>query len=76
MESYQELRVKLTNIQLNQLKSAAKDKARTLLRINKKNFEDEELPHEFFLTTRQTIKRRNAFAYNMSKNIKLSKTQI
>ena len=76
MESYQELRVKLTNIQLNQLKSAAKDKARTLLRINKKNFEDEELPHEFFLTTRQTIKRRNAFDSNMSKNIKLSKTQI
>ena len=70
------MRVKLINIQLNQLKSAAKDKARTLLRINKKNFEDEELPHEFFLTTRQTIKRRNAFAYNMSKKIKLSKTQI
>ena len=30
-----------------------------MLRLNKKNFEDEELPHELFLITRQT-KIRNA----------------
>ena len=39
-------------------------------------FEDEELPHEIFLTTRQTTKIRNAFANNMSTDIRLIKTQI
>ena len=34
MENYQEARVKLTNTQLNKLKSAAKTKTRTILRIN------------------------------------------
>ena len=36
MASYQEVRVKLTNTQLNKLKSASKNKTRTILRINKK----------------------------------------
>ena len=36
-----------------------------MLKLNKKNFEDEELPHELFLTTSQTTKIRNAFANNM-----------
>ena len=54
MEIYQEVRVTLTNTQLNKLKSAAKNKAGTILRSNKKNFDDEELPHELFLTTRPT----------------------
>ena len=35
-----------------------------------KNFEDKELPHELFLTTRQTTKIRNAFANIMSTDIK------
>ena len=34
------------------------------------------MPHELFLTTRQTTKIRNAFANNMSADIKLSKSQI
>ena len=53
MANYQEARVKLTNTQLNKLKSAAKNKTGTILRLNKKNFEDKGLPHELFLTTRQ-----------------------
>ena len=73
---YQEARVKLTSTQLNKLKSAAKNNAGTTLIINKKNFEDEELPHELFLTTRQTTKAKNAFPNNMSTDIKLSTTQI
>ena len=36
-----------------------------MLRLNKKNFEDGELPHELFLTTRQTTKIKNAFANNI-----------
>ena len=53
MAYYQEVRVELTNIQLNNLKFAAKNKTGIILRLNKKNFEDEELPHKLFLTTRQ-----------------------
>ena len=44
--------------------------------MNEKNFENEELPHELFLTTRQTTKIRNAFVNNISTDIKLSKAQI
>ena len=76
MANYQEERVKLTNTQLHKLKSAAKNNTETILKVKKKNFEDEELLHEFFLTTRQTTKIINSFANNMSTDIKLSKTQI
>ena len=70
--NYQEASVKQTNTQLNKLKSVAKNKTRTMLRINNKNFQDKELPHELFLTTRQMTNIRNAFANNMSTDIKLS----
>ena len=70
MWNYQEAIVKLTNEQLNKSKSAAKSKTGTILRLNKKNFEDEELPHELFLTTRQTTKIRNTFANNITTDIK------
>ena len=70
------MRVKLTNSKLHKLKSAAKNNIDTLLILTKKNSEDEELPHELFLTTRQTIKIKNDFENNMSTDIKLSKTQI
>ena len=73
MANYQEAWVKLTKTQLNKLKSAAKNKTGTILRLNKKEFEDEELPHEIFLTKRQTIKTKNAFANNVSTDIKLTK---
>ena len=64
MVNYQEVKVKLTNTQLNKLKLGAQNKARAILRLNKKNFEDEELPHELFLTTRQKTKLRNGSANN------------
>ena len=57
MANYQEAKVKLTNTQLNKLKSAAKNITGRILRLTKKNFEDEELPHELFLTARQTTKK-------------------
>ena len=41
MAYYQEARVQLTNTQLNELKSAAKYKTRTILILNKKKIEDE-----------------------------------
>ena len=64
MANYQEIRVKLTNTQLNKLISAAKKKkTETILRINKQDFEDEKLTHELFLKIRQTTKIRNTLAY-------------
>ena len=76
MVNYQKERVKLENTQLNKLKSPAENKKGVVLRLNMKNFEDEELPHELFLTTRQTTKARNVFANYMSTDVKLSKAQI
>ena len=48
----------------------------TTLRINKENFQDEELPHKLFLTIKQTTKTRNTFANNISIYIKFTKAQI
>ena len=76
MSNYQEARVKLTNTQLNKLKSATKHETGTTLRITQNNFQDKELPHELFLATRQTTKIRNAFANNMSTDINFSKAHI
>ena len=72
MVNYQEATVKLTNTQLNTLKSTAKNKTETILGLNKKNVEDEELLYQLFLT-RQTTKIRNAFANNISTDINLVK---
>ena len=76
MTNYREARVKLTNTQSNKLRSAAKNKTWTILRINIRIFPDEELLYELFLTARQTTKIRNATANNMSTDIKLSTVQI
>ena len=64
MTSYEEARVTNKDTIRQMKKPAAKNKAGTRLRLAKKNFQDEELPHELFLTTRQTTKSRNAFANN------------
>ena len=39
MANYEKAKVKITNTDLNKLKSAAKDKTGTTLRISKKTFE-------------------------------------
>ena len=57
MVKYQKATVKLTNTQLNKFNLQQKNKTRTILGLNEKNFEDEDLPHEVFLTTRQTTKK-------------------
>ena len=75
MVNYQEASVKLTNTQINKL-SDEKSNTETVLRLNKTNFEDKELPHEFVLTKRQTTKIRNEYANNMLTDIKLVKAQI
>ena len=47
-----------------------------MLRLGAKNFNKDELPHELFLTTRQSTKLRNATNNNMSTDIKFSKAQL
>ena len=76
MASFEEARFKLTNTQINKSKSTAKNNTGTTLRITKKNCQDEGLPYELFITTRQKAKARNAFANNMSTDIKFSKSQL
>ena len=74
-DHYQEERVKLTNTQLSKWKSTSKNKKGAIIRLNKKNFEDEELSHELFVTMRKTIDICNAIANNTSTYLKLSKGQ-
>ena len=74
MVNYQKERVKLPNVQLIKLKSAAKNK--TVLRLTMKSFEDEEIPDEIFVTTRQFVKICNAIVNNTTTYMKLGKAQI
>ena len=76
MFEYNTVNAKLSNSQLNKLKSAAKNRQETPLRVSAKMFNSDNLPHELFLTTRQTTKLRNAIENNMSTDIKSSKAQI
>ena len=73
MANYEEVRAKLTNTQLNKLKSVGKDITGTTLRLTQKNFRGKELPHGLFSTTRQKSRLRNTFTNSMSTYIKLSK---
>ena len=76
MVEYNKIDCKLSNIQLSKLKKAVKDGSELVLRIGIKNFNKNELPHELFLTTRQSTKLRNAINNNMSTDIKFSKAQL
>ena len=68
------MNVRLSNIQLSKLKTALKYNEGTTLRISSKMFNSDDLPHELFLTQRQTTKLRNDI--DISSDIKLSKAQI
>ena len=76
MVEYNTINVKLSDSQLNKLKSVVKNKQGTTLRMNAKMFSANNLPHEFLLIIRQATKLRNAVENNMSIDVKLSKAQI
>ena len=59
MVEYNTVNAKLSHSQQNNLKTAAKNKQGTTLRMNAKMFSANNLPHELLLTTRQTTKLRN-----------------
>ena len=76
MVENRKVNVKLTNTQLKKLKTTVKNKTGTTLRMSLKMFDENDLPHELLLTTRQKTKLRNTFNNNISMDIKLSKAQI
>ena len=76
MVEYNNVNIKLSDLQQNEPNSIVKSRAKVTLRISMKMFNGNNLPHELLLTRRQTAKLRNAFENNMSTDIKLSKAQI
>ena len=61
MVEYNKVNVKLSDSQLNKLKSATKNQTGVTLRMNIKMFDGNYLPQGLLLTTRQKTKLRNAF---------------
>ena len=80
MTQYNSLNVKLSNSQLNKLKSSIKNETDVVLRISSNmvgnSNDNTNFPHELLLTNRQVANIRKAFAKNTSIDIKLSKTQL
>ena len=78
MAQYNSLNVKLSNSQLNKLKSATKNETEVVLRLSSNMVGDNEssFPHELLLTNRQVSSLRKSFANNSSTGIKLSKSQL
>ena len=72
------LNVKLSNSQLNKLKSAIKNETEVVLRLSSNMVGDDEtsFSHKLLLTNRQVANLRKAFANYLSTDIKLAKTQI
>ena len=80
MTHYNSLNIKLSNSQLNKLKSAKKIETDVVLKLSSNmigNSDDEtNFPHKLLLTNRQVATLRKVFANHTSTNIKLSKTQL
>ena len=77
MTLYNSLNVKLSNSQLNKLKSAIKNETEIVLRLPSNmigNSNDEtNFPHKLLLTNRQVSNLCKAFGNNSSADIKLPK---
>ena len=76
MVEYSTVNVKLTDTQLKKPKAPVKNNTGITLRIILKMLNENNLPHELLLTTRQKAKLRNVLNNNMSTDIKLSNAQI
>ena len=77
MTQYSSLNVKLSNSQLNKLKSSIKNETDVVLRISSNmvgnSNDNTNFPRELFLTNRQVANICKPFAKNTSTDIKLSK---
>ena len=80
MTQYNRLNTKLSNSQLNKLKSAIKNQTDIVIRLSPNMIGDSNdktnFPHELLLRGRQVLSIRKAFASNSSVDIKFSKTQL
>ena len=80
MTQYNSLNVKLSNSQLNKLKSPTKNETDVVLRISSSmvgySNDNINFPHELLLTNRQVANICKTFANHSSTDIKLSKTQL
>ena len=80
MTQYSSLNVKLSNSQLNKLKSSIKNETNVVLRISSNmvsnSNDNTNFPHELLLTNRQVANIRMDFAKNTSIDFKLSKIQL
>ena len=80
MTQYNSLNIRVSNSQLNKLKSAIKNETEVVLRLSSNMIGDPDdkinFSHELLLTNREVTNFRKAFANNLSSDIKLSKTQI
>ena len=76
MVEYNTVNAKLSESQVNKLKGAVKNKQGTILRMNAKVFNGNNLPHQLILTQRQITKLRNNIENNLQTDIKLSKARI
>ena len=78
MTQYNSLNVKLSNSQLNKLKSEIKDETEVVLRLSSNMIGDNEtnFPHKLLLTKRQVSNLRKAFANHSSADITLAKSQL
>ena len=80
MTQYNSLNVKLSNSQLNKLKSSIKNVNDVVLRISSNmvsnSNDNTNFPHELLLTSLQVANIHKAFANHSLIDIKLSKTQL
>ena len=80
MTQYNSLNVKLSNSQLNKLKSAIKNKSEVVLRLSSNiigiSNDKTNFPQELLQTNRQVANLRKVFTNYLSTDIKLSKTRL
>ena len=80
MTQYNSLNVKLSNSQLNKLKSEIKNESEVILRLSQNMIGDSSdetnFSHKLLLTNRQISNIRKAFSSHSSPDIKFSKTQL
>ena len=80
MTQYDSLNVKLSNSQLNKLKSAIKNETNAVLSLSSNMIGDSDdetnFPHKLLLTNREVANLCKAFANHTLTDIKLSKTQL
>ena len=78
MTQYNSLNVKLSNSQLNRLKSAIKNETEVVLWLSSNMIGDNKtnFPHKLSLPNRQVVNLCKALSNYLSPDIKLSKTKL